>query len=387
MIVAPRPNAALSIVVRFLQLQHRGVEKDSGEGRFEPVDELTTPSQSWLRWDEAVEREISFGPLDLESGIPQTLPIHVGAGTDIEHVDGGRLVRTHRALHAQLDVTAERDDGFLRVTLTVRHTATPVDTKDAAIAVSFIGTHLVAEIIDGDFISLLEPPASADNAVARCRHHRCFPVLAGPQGDNALMLVSPIILYDHPEIARKSEGALYDSTEIDEILTLRVMTMTDEEKAARARHRSARCADHRPLRRDVPRGDASPARCAARSAWRRPNPPASFLRSPMASTGGIRWPTTPCARIDAVLVNGVRVSRGSRVRLHPSRRADAQDLFFADKIARVTSVHEDVDGDQHVGVVLEDDPAADLHEWYGRYLYFAPDEVEPLSERNSTCKQ
>ena len=45
-------------------------------------------------------------------------------------------------------------------------------------------------------------------------------------------------------------------------------------------------------------------------------------------------------------------------------------------------MHEDVDGDQHVGVVLEDDPAADLHEWYGRYLYFAPDEVEPLSERS-----
>jgi hypothetical protein len=82
--------------------------------------------------------------------------------------------------------------------------------------------------------------------------------------------------------------------------------------------------------------------------------------------------------LDAVLVNGVRVARGSRVLLHPSRRADAQDLFFAEKTARVTSVHEDVDGNQHVGVVVEDDPAADLHEWYGRYLYFSPDEVEPL---------
>ena len=64
----------------------------------------------------------------------------------------------------------------------------------------------------------------------------------------------------------------------------------------------------------------------------------------------------------------------------------AQELFFAGKTARVTSVHEDVDGNQHVGVVVDDDPAADLHEWYGRYLYFAPDEVEPLetitTERN-----
>ena len=95
--------------------------------------------------------------------------------------------------------------------------------------------------------------------------------------------------------------------------------------------------------------------------------------------------------VDAVLVNGVRVSCGSRVRLRPTRRADAQDLFYADKVARVTSVHETVDGETHIGVVIEDDPAADLHEWYGRYLYFAPDEVEPLEtqdlspERSSTC--
>ena len=85
--------------------------------------------------------------------------------------------------------------------------------------------------------------------------------------------------------------------------------------------------------------------------------------------------------LDAVLVNGVRVAAGSRVRLRPSRRADAQDIFFAGKTARVTSVHEDVDGEQHVGVIVEDDPAADMHDSYGRYLYFAPDEVEPLDAR------
>ena len=256
----------MSVVVRFLQLQHRGVEKDVGGGRFEPVDELASGSQSWLRWDEAVEREISFGPLDIESGLPQTLPIEVDAGTDIETVDGGRLVRTRRALHAQLEIAAERDDGLVRLTMTVHNSATPVDDKDEAIAVSLIGTHLVAEVTDGDFVSLLEPPASADSAVARCRQHRCFPVLAGPPGDHALVLASPIILYDHPEIAEQSEGALFDSTEIDEILTLRVMTMTDEEKAAGARHRPAGRRDHRPLRLDVAGGDAEPARRAAQSA-------------------------------------------------------------------------------------------------------------------------
>ena len=79
-----------------------------------------------------------------------------------------------------------------------------------------------------------------------------------------------------------------------------------------------------------------------------------------------------------MIVNGVRVSNGSIVRVHPSRRADAQDLFFADQLARVTAVFSDVDGDVHVALVLIDDPAADLHESYGRYFYFAPDELEPL---------
>ena len=78
-------------------------------------------------------------------------------------------------------------------------------------------------------------------------------------------------------------------------------------------------------------------------------------------------------------IQGVSVSRGSIVRVHPSRRADAQDLFFADQLARVSAVLSDVDGNIHVALVLLDDPAIDLHEWYGRYFYFAPDELEPMT--------
>ena len=88
---------------------------------------------------------------------------------------------------------------------------------------------------------------------------------------------------------------------------------------------------------------------------------------------------------DAVLIAGVRITKGSLVRVHPTRRADAQDLFFAGQTARVTAVVSDVDGATHVAVVLVDDPAADLHDWYGRYLYFAPDELEPLEQEDQAC--
>ena len=46
------------------------------------------------------------------------------------------------------------------------------------------------------------------------------------------MLSAPIILYDYPQIAPESPGDLFDCTEIDEILTLRIQTLTDEEKRA-----------------------------------------------------------------------------------------------------------------------------------------------------------
>ena len=296
-------------------------------------------------------------------------------------------MRTRNELNGELTLSAEPVDGLLRLTMTVRNTARPAVDKDDAIAVSLIGTHLIAEVTDGEFVSLLEPPVSAVGAVARCRQHRCFPVLAGPPGERDLVLVSPIILYDHPEIAEQSEGALYDSTEIDEILTLRVMTMTDEEKAA------ARATD--PLAAQIiDRCDSmSPeAMLNLHGVLRNPHTPTEEPGLIPEIPEGVEWwdplaDNAVCPDIDAVLVNGVRVTRGSRVRLRPSRRADAQDLFFADRIARVTSVHEDVDGDQHVGVVLEDDPAADLHDWYGRYLYFAPDEVEPLMEGSPKWKQ
>ena len=38
----------------------------------------------------------------------------------------------------------------------------------------------------------------------------------------------------------------------------------------------------------------------------------------------------------------------------------------------------DVDGDEHVAVTVDDDPAAEVLAWQGRFLYFHPDEVEPL---------
>lgn len=371
-------DAALTLTVRFLHLQHRHVERDAGGGRFEAVDQLSSGPQSWVTWDEAVACEVPFGPFALaDLTPPRTMAIHIADAHDTEHVDGGRLVRTRAALDGELIIAVEPDDGLRRVSLSVRNTGAAAASKDTAIATSLIGTHVIGDVVGGEFVSLLEPPAAASNAVSRCVQHRCFPVLAGRPGEHDLLLISPIILYDHPEIAEQSGGALYDSTEIDEILTLRVMTMTDEEKAqARATDAMAaaiidRCDSMSPEAMQQLHGILRDPRGGSTSGLIPEIPEGVDWWDPLADNA-VR------PELDAVLVSGVRVSAGSRVRLRPSRRADAQDIFFAGRSARVVSVHADVDGEQYVGVIVEDEPDVEMPDSYGRYLYFAPDEVEPL---------
>jgi hypothetical protein len=367
---------AITLVVRFLQLQRRRAQRELADGGFRSVDQLTTPTGSWLNWDEAVECERSFGPIALD-GQRRTLPVTADAATDIEPVDSGRLVREREEVRGELTVSSEPDGVLRRVSIRIGNVGVAAADKNDAIARSMIGTHVIAEVVGGQFVSLLEPEPGAVDAASRCSQHRCFPVLAGPSGARDMLLVSPIILYDHPQVAEQSNAALYDCTEIDEILTLRVMTMTDEEKA------QARATDPRAAQ-IIDQCDAMSPDAMARlhGVLRDPHGPEIAGLVPEVPEGVDWWdPLADNAvrpEADAVLVNGVRIARDSRVRLRPRRNADAQDIFVAGKTARVTSVHEDVEGNKHVGVVVDDDPAADLHDWYGRYLYFSPDEIEPL---------
>jgi hypothetical protein len=362
---------SITVHLRCLQLQRRQIYDPAGN----PVQQWTVEPKTWLSWDEAVEQEVAV-PLPLaELAAGQTIPVEIPGGEDTKPLVGGATISRRRwPLSARLTASTEPVDGYLRLTLRADNLTTGTGTRDRSWAVrsSLLGAHLLVEGHGVTFVSLLEPPENAQRAAASCSQHRCWPVLAGDPGDGDLVLGSPIILYDYPEVAAESAGALFDATEIDEILTLRVMTMTDEEKA------EARATDPR-AREIIDRCEAMTPESLQQlhGILRDPAPP-SF------DTAEVPW-WDPAADEsvrpdhDAVIINGERVSKGSIVRVHPNRRADAQDLFFADQLARVTAVLSDVDGAVQVALVLADDPAADLHESYGRYFYFAPDELEPLA--------
>jgi hypothetical protein len=436
-LLEPGPAARVDVHLRFLHLQTRSAERADGGG-FTPVDELAVGATRWLSWEEATDQEITLGPYSLaQLAAGVRAPVNVPANEDIEPVldsagaIAGRLVRRRRQLHGELRLMAtpvparEADAADVpaqgplwRLRVTVENVAAATTDKRSAIESSFIGAHVLLAVHDADFLSVIDPPGWAAAAAASCSQHRCWPVLAGPEGQRDVLLLSPIILYDHPAVAPESTVELFDATEIDEILTLRVLTLTDEEKAearstdARAAAIIERCENMtaeelqqlhgilRNPRAGSPRGPGSigdddfpgpavpdyPEFSVPEFSVPEFSVPEFSVPGGADAGAGVDTPWWDPARdaavdpeSDTVFIDGVPISRGSRVRVVPLRRADAQDLFFAGKSGRVTGVHFDVDGGTHVAVVLEADPAAELQEWYGRYLYFAPEELVPLA--------
>jgi hypothetical protein len=235
---------------------------------------------------------------------------------------------------------------------------------------------------------MTDPPEWAADEVAGCENIGTWPVLAGPPDCLDLMLSSPVILYDHAEVAPESAGDLFDATEIDEILVLRTLALTDDEKRA-ARATDARAAEL------MDRLDGMPPEMFERlhGAIRYLNAaPAGAALPPPARTLTGNRPDTPwwnpgadasvSPDTDQVIIDGVPVGRGSRVTMLPraggTRRADAQDLFLTGRVATVQAVFHDVDGEVHVAVSPDHDPAAELQRNHGRFLYFAADELQPI---------
>jgi hydrogenase maturation protease len=125
------------------------------------------------------------------------------------------------------------DAGALRLTVEIENT-TPSPgglDREGALMRSMVSTHTVLRVTGGEFVSLADPPPELAAAAAACDNAGTWPALAGEPGSRDTVLSSPIILEDHARVAGESPGDLFDATEIDEILTLRVLTLTEQEKA------------------------------------------------------------------------------------------------------------------------------------------------------------
>ncbi|WP_405997128.1 hypothetical protein [Streptomyces sp. NBC_00829] len=409
-LMEPKADASLAVEVRFLHARRRTVQQARPDGSFETVPELRLEDRVLVPWDEGVEERIEVVfPVAQLTGDGVTVPFTRPERDESEPVldtsgrPVGRLVRRCEEICGVLRLSAQEIDGpyrVLRLTAVVENTSTWTPSygtaadRDAALPRALVAAHLLMGLSAGSFLSMTDPPQWAKGAVASCRNLHTWPVLAGEPGRADLVLSSPIILEDHPAIAPESPGALYDATEIDEILALRTAALTDEEK------REARGTDERAAA-VIDLADSMPPEVLERlhgavRALRDVTGPAASETSPAGGRGfpdehGVERPDTPWwdpasdsgfdpAR-DRVLVDGRSLGAGSRVVLRPGlRRTDAQDLFLYGRSATVEAVLHDVDGAVHLAVTVEGDPGADIRREQGRYLYFQPDEVAPLED-------
>ncbi len=224
-------DVRLDVCVRFLQVVRRQVLRRGAPGEPpEPVEELIAGGQRMVSWDEALEREVAPGPLCL------------AAGETLEQIPGGAVRRSWRALEGEVSLERESiGPGLSRVTVRVLNTTPWVPpapgagaareaVREDALRATLCSAHAVLRAEGGAWVSAADPPPRLAAEVERCESSGLWPVLVGDQHDRATMLASPIILSDHPQIAPESPGDLFDSGEIDQMLVLNILAMTDEER-------------------------------------------------------------------------------------------------------------------------------------------------------------
>jgi hypothetical protein len=245
----------LAIEVRFLHLIER-IEKPQEKVPSEnPDQDHSTPCGSATSqntggrptaWQEAEERVLLTRDLPLSSLVEGTIRREFrlsprilraafaqssGAICEIERRQMGLLV----LVEASAKPVA---DGLFQLRVRIEN-HTPLENaggtcRDDAQKFSLASTHCVLAADGGEFVSLIDPPDDDREFTSRCQNIGVWPVLVGEPDQRNTILASPIILYDYPQIAPESPGNLFDSTEIDEILTLRILTLTDKEKQAAA---------------------------------------------------------------------------------------------------------------------------------------------------------
>lgn len=388
-------GARIEVHVRFLHLLKRDVGKLSepatelpAEPAYARVASLQVGDKRFQEWEEAIERDVAVPSLPIAAlggqavRIPFSFPGQRALEPLREAHDGpvvGVLVRTSAGVEGEISIGAEEvAPSVFRLTVRIDN-LTPcqeADMRDAAQQRAFASTHTILGVEGGAFISLLDPPEALAEAAAACDNQGTWPVLAGEEGESDIVLSSPIILYDHPRVAPESPGDLFDATEIDEILTLRILAMTDEEK------REMRATDER-ARAVLERTEALTAAGMARlhGTMRNPRfgmaPDDEMPKEAQAADRGAAGP-----QLAYLHVGGTDLKVGDRVRLRPRPGGDVMDIVLKDEIAVIEAIERDFEDRVHVAVVVEADPGREFgfERMPGHRFFFSPEEIETLDE-------
>jgi len=372
-IVLAGENASFDIKISFLQLLRQGRTLDGAENS----TELTDPS---LAWEQAIERTSEHPQLLLRDLLtkPLQLTLHLSAAPLPEDPEG-KATAAQTNLEARFAVRTESvASGAYKLHIELEN-ITPLHSeaaakRDEALPHSLVSAHMLLGLTDGEFVSMLDPQEGYNEAVAACSNTGVFPVLVGIEPERRMMLCSPIILYDYPRIAPESEGDFFDGTEMDEMLTLRVLTLTDAEKE------EMRNSDPR-ARKILERAENMTPE-AMLKAHGIVHSLQQIREIPIDEPSG-EWNPFAEAKAppESVTVFGVPLRVGDRVRIWPQKNADIMDMALEGKVAVIEAIEQDFEDQVQFAVVLDDDPGREfgMMRQPGHRFFYSPEEVEPVT--------
>jgi hypothetical protein len=233
--------STFSSLRRFAQEKSEKATREAAETAQEHCDLCSEPIPPEHRHLlDVASREIAVGRFKLSElvGSSERVEIDIAGGSTEDPLAEpageavGALVRSWRPLRGAVEVGAELlKEGTFRVTARITNT-TPWagEDRETTLRQTFVSTHTTLDVEAGEFVSLIDPPEELKEAAEGCENLKTWPVLVGEEEERRTMLSSPIILYDYPQIAPESPGDLFDGTEIDQMLILNVLNLTDEEK-------------------------------------------------------------------------------------------------------------------------------------------------------------
>jgi hypothetical protein len=355
-LVNAAPDATLDVRIRFLHMV-RVKDRDEGVERSCNFKDLRLG-------------DLTAAPLSHNFSFNETTMVtneRPDAQTSPKEINGRLMIQV-----------ADLQSGLYKITLELLN-VTPMTNpanraRQDAMLQAFVSAHALLGVTGGEFVSLLDTPEEFSEAAANCRNAGVFPVLVGQQGQRTMLLCSPIILYDYPQIAPESAGDFFDGTEMDEMLALRVLTLTDEEK------------------KEIRDGDDRAAKILERTEAL----PQDFLMKVHGAIRGMRpvtesqpeqfqfgeWnPLAEKPAVESVRVFGVELRVGDRVRLWPQKKADIIDMALEGKVALIEAIEQDFEDNIQLAVVLDDDPGREfgMMRQPGHRFFFSPEEVEPFA--------
>lgn len=350
-------DPSVEVAVRFLHTTWREIGRLTGDetAPLRVLPALTVNGTLYQTWQEAAEREI-VTTLDLSNPSPRKVnsPFAFGAARSVEPLTseqspGPGMMRRHESLEGTVETEIQplASDLFkisVRIFNRTPITSQQCNDEDAVLMRTFGSTHMVLHAASARFVSMMDPPAKLARAAGQCKNIGAWPVLIGEEnkGDRDLMLSSPIVLYDYPHITPESSGSFFEGNEIDEMLSLRVMTMNEAEKLTHSE--------------PPPRGS---------------QPEEIFFN-----------PTTP---LRTVFTHGRQLRAGSGVRIHPKARGGSNDNKLEGKEAFIEAIEQDAEGHVHLALVVENgDPISPgAKQKPGHRFFYSIDEVEPLENSRS----